>query len=632
MHGQAPDLVVSTAGGSWRFAAGASVVVGRSHDCDVVINDARVSRRHTRIAVEDGHWVVRDLGSMNGTFVEESEPSLSAHGLTVSITGRRLLNDVSFSLAPRSLMAVVGPSGAGKSTLLGALTGQRPATTGTVVFADRDLYAEYDELRSRIGLVPQSDLLHVTLTVRRALEFGAQLRFPADTTAFERSQRVQEVMDELGLGERAELRIDKLSGGQRKRTSVAIELLTKPALLFLDEPTSGLDPGLDQQVMNLLRRLSDDGRTVVVVTHNVANLGMCDAVMVLAEGGHVAYLGPPSGVLEYFGARDWADVFVRLDRTPGEVWHQRFISSPAGERAGATVASPPPRARAPVQLAPVVKQSRLAQTRTLARRSAAVLASDRGFVRLMVLMPLILAGLGYAVTDATGLGTAIGPTGAPINTHARSLLMVFLLGAVFIGTAASIQEIAKERTIYMRERAIGLSLSAYLASKVLVLGLITAVQGAVFCLLALAGRPGPPDPILLGFGKLEIVLLVVGLTLVSMCVGLAVSSFVKSVDMAMPALVVITMTQIILSGAVPVGVELLLNVLGWIAPAYWAMGAMAGTTNLNELAAIPVDDQRWNWAPQLDVWLWDVWVLGVYGVVAIAVAAAGLRRLDPVRR
>ncbi|MGB7983270.1 MAG: FHA domain-containing protein [Candidatus Nanopelagicales bacterium] len=661
--GSAPrdsDDATPTPGGEIR------VTIGRGQGNSLEMADLLVSRRHAVLTLAGGTATITDLNSANGTFVngrrisssalapgdrvglgnesftfdgmsltrrvEEANPGFSAHGIGVRVGGRVLLHDVSFALQGRSLMAIVGPSGAGKSTLLGALTGQRPANTGTVVFADRDLNAEYDDLRSRIGLVPQSDLLHTSLTTRRALEFGAELRFPADTTPEERRGRVDEVMSELGLSERADVRIDNLSGGQRKRTSVAIELLTKPALLFLDEPTSGLDPGLDQQVMTLLRRMADEDRIVVVVTHSVANLDACDLVMVLAEGGYVAYLGPPTSALDYFGARAWSDVFVTLTGTPGLEWHQRFLSSPEGVRTGATQAVPRELPKAPVPLEPIMSQARRAQLSTLSRRAVAVIASDRGLLRILVLMPLILAALGYAVADASGLGPTVGPSGPLGNPQARSLLMVFLLGAVFIGTAAAIQEIAKERTIYARERAIGLSLAAYLGSKVLVVGVITAAQGATFVLLALAGRPGPPDPILLANGKLEIVLLVVGLTVVSMTVGLAVSAFARSMEMAMPALVVITMIQVVLSGAVPIGVELLQNLVGWVVPAYWAMGALAGTADLNVLAGIPPQEQRWNWAPELGIWLLNASAMSLFGAIALGLAVLGLRRAEPSRR
>jgi ABC transport system ATP-binding/permease protein len=155
-------------------------------------------------------------------------------------------------------------------------------------------------------------LLHTNLTTKKALEYGAALRFPVDTSPEEREKRVEEVLKLLELTERADLRIDKLSGGQRKRTSVALELLTEPALLFLDEPTSGLDPGLDRSVMKMLRNLADDGRTVVVVTHSVANLDVCDDVIIMAPGGHLAYFGSPQTVFTQFKANDWAGVFDEL--------------------------------------------------------------------------------------------------------------------------------------------------------------------------------------------------------------------------------------------------------------------------------------------------------------------------------
>jgi ABC-type multidrug transport system ATPase subunit len=203
---------------------------------------------------------------------------------------------VSFPIPERSFVGIIGPSGAGKSTLLGALTGMRPAGTGTVLYDNRDLYQDYAELRHRIGLVPQDSVMHTQLTARRALRYAAELRFPSDTRRAERARRVDEVMAELGLTRHADTRADRLSGGQLKRVNVALELLTRPSLLFLDEPTSGLDPGLDKSVMEQMRDLAHDGRTVIVVTHSVANLDTCDRLLVLVPGGRIAYYGrPPTG-------------------------------------------------------------------------------------------------------------------------------------------------------------------------------------------------------------------------------------------------------------------------------------------------------------------------------------------------
>ncbi|MGW6510968.1 ATP-binding cassette domain-containing protein, partial [Streptomyces niveus] len=235
--------------------------------------------------------------------------------------------DVSFGVPEKSLIAVIGPSGSGKSTLLKALTGYRPANEGDVLYDNRNLYKQFAELRQRIGLVPQDDILHKELTVRKALKYAAKLRFPGDTAESEREARIDEVLRELKLDIHKEKRVTSLSGGQRKRVSVALELLTKPSLIFLDEPTSGLDPGMDRDVMQLLRGLADDGRTVLVVTHSVAELAICDKLLVMAPGGSVAYFGPPEEALNFFGYTTWADVFSAFENYRDYDWAGRWRGS-----------------------------------------------------------------------------------------------------------------------------------------------------------------------------------------------------------------------------------------------------------------------------------------------------------------
>src|SRR5271165_2729414 len=294
--------------------------IGRIPDNDLVLSDLNVSRHHAELRKSPtGSYEIVDLGSHNGTyvngqrvssqllteqdlvsvgsstfrlkdgelsqFVDDGNITFNAQDLVVKVGSKVLLDHVTFPIPEKCLLGVIGPSGAGKSTLLGALTGMRPATTGTVLYDNRDLYRNYNELRYRIGLVPQESVLHTQLTARRALQYSAELRFPADTKANERDGRVDEVMGELGLTKHAATRADKLSGGQLKRVNVAQELLTRPTLLFLDEPTSGLDPGLDKSVMEQLRDLAHDGRTVIVVTHSVLNLGACDRLLIMAPGG-----------------------------------------------------------------------------------------------------------------------------------------------------------------------------------------------------------------------------------------------------------------------------------------------------------------------------------------------------------
>ncbi|HVL84439.1 MAG TPA: FHA domain-containing protein [Pseudonocardia sp.] len=656
------------------------LTVGRLPDNDVVLDDLLVSRRHAELRRDPaGGWHIVDLGSGNGTFVngarvqqapvtprdvvgighsllqlqgdrlvaaqDTGDIAFEARHLTVTVgSGKRLLHDVGFALPGRSLLAVVGPSGAGKSTLLGALTGARPADTGDVRYAGRDLYAEFDELRHRIGLVPQQDVLHPQLTVRRALRYAARLRFPADVGDADRERRIEEVLRELELTHQADQRIDTLSGGQRKRTSVALELLTKPSLLFLDEPTSGLDPGLDKSVMQTLRRLADgseggrppgarrsgEGRTVVVVTHSVAHLDVCDLLLVLAPGGHVAYFGPPSQALSYFGTPDFAEMFLLLSRVPGEQLAHRFRGSPQHRRYIAQPTSAMPRVvqRAAPTVAPR-QQAFGIQLAVLCRRYLAVIAADRQYVAFMALLPLLLALLARLVPGDAGLSVtaaAAGPTGRGQPTQ---LLLVLVVGGALVGIAASIRELVKERSVYVRERGIGLSLGAYLLSKLIVLSALTGLQAAAFTLLALAGRNGPDDAVLLGAGLVEVLVAVVAVTVVTMVAGLLISALVDNADRGMPLLVLVLMVQLIVSGGLfPIHDQVVIAQLSWLVPSRWAFAMGASTIDLNRLSTSPDG----LWAHTAGQWLLAAFVLALLSAALVAATALLLRRLDPVRR
>src|SRR5215831_8663540 len=419
--------------------------IGRAPDNDVVISDLSVSRHHAELRRVGDSYQIADLDSHNGTFVngqrvvtapltegdivsvgpstfrlsgaelqefvDTGDISLVARDLTVTLpNGKVLLDHVSFPLGERCLLGIIGPSGAGKSTLLGALTGMRPANGGSVLYDDRDLYANYSELRHRIGLVPQENILHTQLTARRALRYAAELRFPRDTSKAERNRRVDEVLAELSLTAHAETRTDRLSGGQQKRVNVALELMTKPSLLFLDEPTSGLDPGLDKSVMEMMSGLAKDGRTVIVVTHSVANLDICDRLLVLVPGGKVAYFGPPQDGLKHFGKPGWAEVFQAFDAEPqrdwaGEyrrsAWYQQFVLSAVDGRGPSA---------APRQIPPAPSsKNRLAQFSTLCRRYLSVIASDRVYLGLLAGAPIVLGLVILAIPAPHGLGPAPPP-------------------------------------------------------------------------------------------------------------------------------------------------------------------------------------------------------------------------------
>ncbi|WP_435856068.1 FHA domain-containing protein [Streptomyces physcomitrii] len=633
--------------------------IGRAPDNDLRVDDLAVSRHHAELRAGPGGWRIADLGSHNGTYlggrrltgsapvlpgdlvgighsafvlvgeelqeyVDTGEVSLDVQDLSVRVDkGRRtLLDAVSFPVGERTLLAVVGPSGAGKSTLLNALTGLRPADQGTVLYDGRDLYRDYAELRQRIGLVPQDDILHTQLTVGRALGYAARLRFPEDTAKAERRARVDEVVRELGLQERVDQHIHALSGGQRKRVSVALELLTKPSLLFLDEPTSGLDPGMDRSVMGTLRALADGGRTVVVVTHSVLSLDLCDRLLVLAPGGRLAYYGPPGEALDHFGHTDWPEAFEAFERDRDRDWAGFFRASPLyrryvrGEsRQPRRPAQPPP---GPV--APPTAQSWGGQLRTLVRRYAAALSSDRTFLVIMVVLPFVTGAMAHALA------------GSSLNRDsALNALLILCVGAVLTGAANAVRELVKERVIYQRERAVGLSRSAYLMSKVLVLGAVSVVQAVVLTMVALFGVDlNAPD----GSGVLlppllEITLAVALLAFTSMMLGLLVSALVRKEEVTMPLLVLLALVQVVFCGALLVldGVPGLEQV-AWLAPSRWALGAMAGTVGLGALVPgdITADPLMRHSAP---VWLLDMGMMLVLSLLLGRLVAHLLRRHEP---
>ncbi|SQD99892.1 FHA modulated ABC efflux pump with fused ATPase and integral membrane subunits [Parafrankia sp. Ea1.12] len=647
--------------------------LGRSRDNDISVSDLLASRHHAELLVAPGRVEVVDLGSANGTFlngqrigraqvgqrdviaighhlyqlegdslveyVDSGDVAFEVQALSVFAGTKQLMHDMTFRLPGRSLLGVVGPSGAGKSTLLNALTGFRPADVGSVRYAGRDLYAEYDELRRRIGYVPQADPLHAQLTVREALEYGAELRFPADTTAQERRARVAEVIGELGLTAHADTAVSRLSGGQKKRTSVALELLTRPSLLFLDEPTSGLDPANDQSVMETLKGLAkgggvgsadESGRTVIVVTHSVLFLDLCDYILVLAPGGHVAYFGPSDGALRFFGKedfREFAAVFRELESTPGAEMAARFRAS---EYFVPSAVVAPIVRKAPAELPSVRQQPVTSQLATLTRRYLRVVLADRSYLRLIAAFPFLLGIIPRVIPAPDGLK----PLPDAPNPDAMKVLVVLVLCACFMGMANSVREIVKERDIYRRERTIGLSRTAYLGSKIIVLTGITTLQCVIFTLIGLVGRT-PPEASLLGSPLVECLAAVIVAALASMMIGLLVSTLVDNADKTMPILVLVTMAQLVLSGGlVSLSGRLVMEQVAWIAPARWGFAALASTDDLNEVSKLGNEVLRTDpadglWEHSAGIWVLDV-VLGlVLGAAALALTSMMLRRIDP---
>ncbi|MBV9284908.1 MAG: ATP-binding cassette domain-containing protein [Acidimicrobiia bacterium] len=656
--------------------------IGRAPDNDVVVDDMLVSRYHAELLASAGAYEIVDLGSHNGTFVDgrrvdravvdESNiiglghqqfrlvaGTLEAYedvgtvefesaGLSVFVgEGRTILDDVTFTLPENCFLAIVGPSGAGKSTLMKALTGFSPADKGTVLYNGRDLYESIEELRPRIGYVPQDDILHPQLTVRKALGFAAELRFPSDVSKDERDRAVDEVMEELGLSHRADLPIHKLSGGQRKRVSVALELITKPSLLFLDEPTSGLDPGFEKSAMELLRELADGGRTVIVVTHSLQSLHLCDRVIFLAPGGTTAYFGPPKDALDYFSQSDYADVFRMLEREQQQqdfkgqfeqsAYYRRYVSEPAArarlmDKRGAQPAPPRP-----------AQRSWGGQLSVLVRRHLAVIAADRGLLLMLILLAPLLGFALFAVLGSGGLKLTFGdvPGKGHVRTPNTSTMNV-LFGIVFcvglVGVVDSFREIVKELPIIRRERSIGMSLSAYLASKLVVLMPFVLVQSTVLTLIAVSQQNGPKVSNVLSPPVLELVVDIAATGLAAMVVGLLISAVVTTSDKATPLMAAVVASSLLLAGVLfDLRDKPGIRELSYLTSSRWGFAAAASSVNIKDLEVDqchepPQQSCDAAWSHTSSAWLKDLGALGGLMVVGVGGAAYALRRQDPQPR
>ncbi|WP_443050689.1 FHA domain-containing protein [Streptomyces sp. NBC_00286] len=663
-----------------QLALGRVMRIGRALENELVVSDLQVSRHHAEFhSSPDGRYEIRDLGSHNGTyvngmpiakggsallgpndivgvghstfrlvgdrleeFVDTGEVSFSARHLTVTVDGgKQILKDVSFGVPEKSLIAVIGPSGSGKSTLLKALTGYRPANEGDVLYDNRNLYKQFAELRQRIGLVPQDDILHKELTVKKALKYAAKLRFPADTTGAERDARIDEVLRELKLDIHKEKKVTSLSGGQRKRVSVALELLTKPSLIFLDEPTSGLDPGMDRDVMQLLRGLADDGRTVLVVTHSVAELAICDKLLVMAPGGSVAYFGPPEEALNFFGYDTWADVFSAFENYRDYDWagrwkgsqHYQMYAADIDAVAAQSTQMPPAQSMRPPK-----PQGWGSQLFTLIRRYVSVIASDKGFLALTVILPAVLGAVSLLIDpDKTLLVNENPKTGRIIpNGTATTVLLILAVGACFAGAANSVRELIKERVIYERERATGLSRSAYLMSKVIVLGVITVLQGAMVGAIGFSSRTIPDEALIFGTGKtavmLELSIPIMGLGFTSMMFGLVISSLVKTSEKTMPLLVMFAIVQVVFTGCLFILHGALgVNEFSYLMPSRWAVAAAGATLDFNRISPNTDDPGSTDplWEHTAAAWGMDMAALIALGVICGFFVARFLRRHEP---
>jgi ABC-type multidrug transport system ATPase subunit/ABC-type multidrug transport system permease subunit len=579
---------------------GERVTIGRDPSNQVVLPDPNVSRFHAELVARNGGWEVVDLGSRNGTRVggepverhllqpgtqvgvgpyrlafdgaeivtrdERGAMRLDAFAVSVQIRDKRILDDVSVAVEPGDFVAVIGESGSGKSTLLKALAGVSAPSGGAVTVNDDPVTARLTD----VGYVPQDDIVHPELTVREALKYAARLRLPADTTEEEIASTVDRALGAVALEPHADTRIGSLSGGQRKRTGVAAELLGRPSLLFLDEPTTGLDPGLETKMMGLLRELADDSRAVVVVTHATKNLGLCDKVAVMGRGGHLTYYGSPAEARDFFGVSDYDGIYDSLAAREPTEWRALFeLDGDTSRAARAAPAARPARRRRPNS--PVRS---LAHAATLGGRYLKVMLRDRRNLALLIgQVPLLaLANVGLFKSGVFDM-----PGGRP--SDGVQLLFMLVITVVWLGAIDSSREIVKERSVLEREAAAGVGLGAYLSSKAAVLFALVTLQTLLFAAIVFAFRPLDQ-----GTGAyLEVCALLVLTGWVAVAMGLAISAFVSSEDQATSITPLAVIPLLLFAGAiVPVQqMGAIVKGLSYVMFSQWSLASVGTAADMN---------------------------------------------------
>jgi ABC-type multidrug transport system ATPase subunit len=644
---------------SERFEIGGGGVIGR--DAGLVqyhLDHPHVSRRHASLTVDGQRVVIADLESSNGTFVNgrlvarpvtlvpgdridvgpfsiqftsaalvsrsrSNNIELAASGLQRVVQDRvtgqpvALLDDVSLVVRPKELVCLLGPSGSGKSTLLNILSGRNPPTAGAVALNGEDLYADFEALKGDIAVVPQRDVLHESLATGAALRYTAELRLPSDLTRDELEASVTDILEVVGLSNRRDMLIRHLSGGQLKRASLANELVSRPSLLFLDEVTSGLDEQTDREVMQLFRQVADGGKTVVCITHSLANVeATCHLVVILSDRGRLAFVGTPEEAKAYFGITRLGDVYLKLaEATPVE-WHDRFRSSRFFERyvadrlpADAIPAGGP--RMVPAQSAPAGPGA-VRQAWVLIRRYVAIWRGDR---------QALLALLAQSVLVSLLLGAVFGDLGAVSDLAERlgrtvNLFNLMVVSCFWFGCNTAAKELVKERVIFQRERDYNLRIMSYFISKLMVLTVVGLFQATMLFAIV---RPWchPPGQALAQWATLAV------LALAGTAAGLLISALARTEEVATALVPIAIIPQIILAGLVAPLKGVVRVFARTLITVYW--GQQAIERLLPEADRTLIGREKADWLPAVAVILLHA-LAAALGTIVILHLTAGKRR------
>ena len=538
-----------------KFKSKNIVVLGRDKNvCDIVIDNPTISRKHATIVKKKGAYIISDEGSTNGVFIngrkirrsvtitksdvifigshkislEEGVSDLNeqlaiySNGIEKvynnSIVG---LQSTHLSLTSNKLVAIMGPSGCGKSTLLKALNGDTPPTKGQVFLFDLELTENYEYLKTLIGYVPQDDIVHSQLTVKQCLYYSARLRnIPEENI----ENRITEVLQDLKIEERKNSLISELSGGQKKRVSIALELLAKPLLLFLDEPTSPLDPYVIKEFLDILKELTDNGTTVIMVTHKPDDLEYMDEVIFMAEGGAMAYHGDVTTYKKYFEVTSPVDVYNKISGKNAIIWIDRFRNN---QNRKSTQSK---------QIEGIKNKSNISvisQFYWLLSRYIKIKTQDKGnFYLMLIQAPIIAVLICMIFSEVTG-----------------AVPFISAIAAIWFGSNNAAKEIVSEMAIYKRERMYNLSIFPYIFSKISVLSLFSIVQSAIYILIIYIYFSNQAVEVRL-VNPIQAFCWMSFVSIVSSLFGLCISSLSKTTEIVMTTVPIVLIPQIMLAGLI----------------------------------------------------------------------------------
>lgn len=478
---------------------------------------------------------------------------------------RLISSHVNMTINPSEFVAFIGGSGAGKSTFMKCISGVDKATSGTVLVNGQNLYENYDTLKYNIGYVPQEDIVFSNLTLHDMLQYAAKLRMPDNTSRKERNSRIKEVLEIVQLSDFENSYIRQLSGGQRKRASIAVELIADPSLFFLDEPTSGLDPGTERSIMKTLQNMSQMGKTIILVTHNTLNLHLCDKVAFFANGGRLCFFGTPQEALVFFGVDDFVDIYNLINDNTSE-WHEKFEST----RPESTL--PHPEINQQSNNIINKKKSFLRQLKNLISRYIKLISNDFMQILLLFAQAPIVAVLLSSVANSDLYSS---------YDDAKAIMFALGCASIWLGLMNSVQEICKEKVILQKEHMADLKLSAYLLSKFIVQGGLAFIQATLLIsIFQLIVGQSEYSILINNYWDIQIICFLSILS--SAALGLFISSLVRNSNIAMSIVPLILVPQLLFSGML-FKLEGISDFLSNFILCRWTVEGLGTSVNLNHL-------------------------------------------------